>query len=249
MKYRLTFYSPDEILLPVQYNHIMQAALLSWLGEPQYTSFLHDKGYAQGKRTLKLYTFSNLKGQYRFYAESKKIGFWGEISFFCSFCEEQGDMLLKQNVDRQKPLRLGEKRLAFLKCDKIMERYEDCVVETASPITIHSTVDLPNGKKRTYYYEPQEIEFSEMIRQNLLRKYRAFYEREPESGAFEIKCIPGEQYRQASIYYQRFVIKGWHGRFIISGSEEMIRMALLSGLGARNGIGCGLVTQCNFLHK
>lgn len=249
MKYRLTFYSPDEILLPVQYNHIMQAALLNWLGDAQYTLFLHDEGYAEGNRKLKLYTFSNINGQYRFYAESKKIGFCGEISFLCSFYEEHGDALLQQNAAKQKPLRLGEKRLAFLKCDVIKEKYEDCVVETVSPITIHSTVELPDGRKRTYYYEPHEIEFSEMIRQNLIRKYKAFYGEAPERDEFEIQCVQDEKYKQASIYYQRFVIKGWHGRFVLHGSKEMIEMALLSGLGARNGIGCGCVVQRGILKK
>lgn len=243
MKYRLTFYSPDEVLLPVQYNHILQAALLSWIEESNYTTFLHDKGYLEGKRKLKLYTFSNLYGQYQYYGEIKKIGFHGEISFCCSFYEEHAHELVMYHAERQKPLRLGERRLAFLKCDVIEERYEDCIVDTISPITIHSTVELPNGKKRTYYYEPHEAEFSEMIRQNLIRKYKSFHSQEPENQEFEIKCIVGEQYKQVGIYYQRFVIKGWRGRFALCGSAELIKMALMSGLGARNGIGCGCILQ------
>lgn len=243
MKYRLTFYCPDEVLLPIQYNHILQAALLNWIGEAEYTTFLHDEGHSEGRRNLKLYTFSNLYGKYSFYKESKKIGFSGEIAFYCSFYEMQGDRLVQHNVERQKPFRLGEKRLAFLKCDVIEEVYEDCVVDTMSPITIHTTTELPSGKKRTYYYEPYEADFSEMIRQNLIRKYKAFYGQEPEDARFEISRLEGEDYKQVSIYYQHFVIKGWRGCFVLRGAKELLEMALVSGIGARNGIGCGCVLQ------
>ena len=245
MKYCLKFYSPDEVILPVQYNHIMQAALFEWLEELEYTTFLHDEGYKEGTRKFKLYTFSNLYGHYQYYAESKKIGFSGEITFYCSFYEERSEKLIRRNVERMKPLRLGEKKLAFLKCDVIEEVYEDCIVEAVSPITIHSTVSLPDGRKRTYYYEPHDVEFSEMIRQNLIRKYKAYHGCEPENPQFSVTCIPKENYIQAGIYYRRFVIKGWRGRFVLQGSEELIKLALLSGLGARNSIGCGCIVQKN----
>lgn len=180
-------------------------------------------------------------GRYRYNKESRKISFDGEISFYCSFYEEQGRELIARNIERQKPLRLGAKRLAFLRCEEVKEDCEDCIVETLSPITIHSTVELPGGGKRTYYYEPQELEFSEMIRQNLIRKYKAFYGYEPKDKQFELRCLPQENYKRVGIYYRRFVIKGWYGRFSIHGSAELIKMALLSGVGARNGIGCGCV--------
>lgn len=243
MKYKLTFYSAEEISLPIQYNHIMQAALLNWLGNPKYSSFLHDQGYAEGKRNIKLYTFSNLYGQYKYHSQERRISFQGEIYFWCSFYEEESDELICENVRKQKPLRLGEKRLAFVDCEMVEETYEDCIVETVSPVTMHSTVELPDGRKRTYYYEPQEREFSELIRQNLVRKYKAFYGCDPVDSQFQILCIEKERYKSISIYYRNFLIKAWKGKFILKGSEELIRMALLTGIGARTGIGCGCILQ------
>lgn len=243
MKYRLKFYSNSEVVLPIQYNHIMQAALLNWIGDQNYSRNLHDGGYKYEKRSFKFHTFSNLYGNYKYYPEEKQIGFTGEIYFWCSFYEEESDGWIAKAVEKQKPLQLKDKKLAFISCEVIEEEAESCIIDTVSPITIHSTVELPNGRKRTYYYEPYEREFSEMIRQNLLRKYQAVYGKLPENQEFHIITLNEEKYKQVSIYYKKFVIKGWRGRFIIKGSNELIKLALLAGIGARNGIGCGCIIQ------
>lgn len=247
MKYRFTFYAAEELLLPIQYNHVMQAALLHWIGDSEYSTFLHDRGYADGKRNFKLYTFSNLYGNYRYDPTSRKIGFCGNIHFWCSFYEDKVHDLIQRAAKRQKPLHILNQNLAFLDCELIEEQYEDCLVEAVSPVTIHSTVDLPDGRKRTYYYEPREREFSEMIRQNLIHKYEAVYGTLPKDMNFQIIPSQRQAYKPASIYYKNFVIKGWRGRFLLKGSKELIRLALLAGIGARNGIGCGCILQKDVL--
>lgn len=54
MKYRLTFQCKNPVVLPVQYNRILQAALLYWLGE-ECASFLHNQGYENEKKIQALY--------------------------------------------------------------------------------------------------------------------------------------------------------------------------------------------------
>lgn len=39
------------------------------------------------------------------------------------------------------------------------------------------------------------------------------------------------------------LIKGWNGVFHMQGSPSLIRLALLTGIGARNSIGCGFLLQ------
>lgn len=249
MKYRFTFYSAEEIVLPIQYNHIMQAAILNWIGDQDHSTFLHDIGYEYEKRNFKLYTFSNLYGNYQYYSNDKKIGFQGEISFWCSFYDEYVDDLIRRADKKQKPLNILNRKLAFIACELVEEEYKDCLVETVSPITIHSTVELPDGRKRTYYYEPNEREFSEMIRQNLIRKYKAVYGNLPSDTSFQIISLQNQNYKQVSIYYKNFLIKGWRGRFLLKGSKELMKIALLTGIGARNGIGCGCVIQKDIMIK
>lgn len=249
MKYRFKFYSAEEIVLPIQYNHIMQAAILNWIGDQEHSIFLHDKGYTHEKRNFKLYTFSNLYGNYQYSPANKKIRFQGEIYFWCSFYEESIDNLIQRAAEKQKPLNMLNKKLAFIDCELVEEEYEDCFVEAVSPVTIHSTVELPDGRKRTYYYEPIEREFSEMIRQNLIRKYKAVYGKFPKDKKFQIVSLQNQNYKQVSIYYKNFLIKGWRGQFLLKGSKELIKLALLAGVGARNGIGCGCILQKDIMKK
>ena len=53
----------DRIVLPIQYNHIIQAMIYSILDD-ELAHFLHEKGFQTEKRTFKMFTFSRLKGRY-----------------------------------------------------------------------------------------------------------------------------------------------------------------------------------------
>ncbi|MCI8858783.1 MAG: CRISPR-associated endoribonuclease Cas6 [Lachnospiraceae bacterium] len=245
MKYRLTFVCGEPVSLPVQHHKILQAALLAWLGNEQYVSFLHNQGYEREKRTYKLYTFSRIFGRNNQDKKNRKIIFYGKVQLYVSFYTEESHQMIVQNFLEKKPLILGNHLLQLYDCELAQEVYEPCLVDTASAVTIHSTPQLSDGRKKTYYYNPWENDFSEMIRQNLVRKYQAFYGEEPKEAAFKI--VPDGKMKGTTIYYNRFVIRGWNGSFRIYGAEEMIKMALLSGIGARNGIGLGCLLQREIL--
>lgn len=243
MKYRLTFLCKNPVSLPRQYNKILQAAILKWLGNEACASFLHDQGYQNEKRTFKLYTFSEISGIHEYDAKSRKIVFKDKIQLYLSFYTEESHTLLMKNIEKKKPLKLGVNLLELYDCELVREIYTNCLVETVSPITIHSTFELADGRKKTYYYSPFERNFSEMMRQNLLRKYESLYGILPENDEFRIIPEKEKTLKEVTLYYNRFLIKGWRGAFRLYGSEEMIKMALLSGIGARNGIGLGCVLQ------
>lgn len=175
----------------------------------------------------------------------EKLFFYGKVQLYVSFYTEESHQMIVQNFLEKKPLILGNHLLQLYDCELAQEVYEPCLVDTASAVTIHSTPQLSDGRKKTYYYNPWENDFSEMIRQNLVRKYQAFYGEEPKEAAFKI--VPDGKMKGTTIYYNRFVIRGWNGSFRIYGAEEMIKMALLSGIGARNGIGLGCLLQREIL--
>lgn len=243
MKFRLSFLCSSPVSLPVKYNKILQAAILNWLGDEEYVLFLHDRGYRNRKRCFKLYTFSELIGKHTYDTGKQKLVFGGKIQLYLSFYTDESLGLVLKNIEIKKPLCLGENLLELYDCEVVQEIYTDCQVKTVSPVTIHSTFELADGRKKTYYYNPYEKDFSEMIRKNLLRKYEAFYSKMPQNDEFKISPAKGRKIRETSFCYNRFFIKGWCGNFYLSGSEELIRMALLAGIGARNGIGLGCVVQ------
>lgn len=63
MRLRLSF-APGaaQCMLSVHYNHVLQAFLYRHL-DGQLAQSLHDEGFTEGKRHLKLFTFSRLQGE------------------------------------------------------------------------------------------------------------------------------------------------------------------------------------------
>ena len=72
MKYKFTFKLDNPLELPINYNHIMQAALISWLDNEKYQKFFHDYGYKYENRTFKMYSYSKIFGTFRIDKENKK---------------------------------------------------------------------------------------------------------------------------------------------------------------------------------
>ena len=83
------------------------------------------------------------------------------------------------------------------------------IIKTLSPITVYSTFEKPAGGKVIHYYSPFESEFEELVRSNLLNKYRALYEEEPENSNFTIKAEG--RIVEKMITYKYSLIKGYSG--------------------------------------
>ncbi len=243
MKFGITFRCVTPVSLPLSYNHILQAALLAWLQDENYTTFLHDVGYQREQRTFKLYSFSNLLGKHSVDKKAKRIRFDDTVTVYISSYMEEMGQYVRESLDEGRPLRLGNVMLPLEEAYVVEDEVEDCYVQAFSPITIHSTIQLPTGTKKTYYYEPREKDFSVMLRDNLIRKYETVFHCEPEDKTFSLQPLEDGSVKKEVVIYRKTVIIGWTGRFYISGSKELIKMALLAGVGARNSMGFGCLLQ------
>ena len=232
----------DELNLPIHYNHMVQAALLAVLQDKDYQHFIHDEGYHYEKRTFKLFSFSKIMGNYRSNMKQKQVEFKGNIELVISSSQETFIRLLKEGLE-EKGLRLGCKELKV----KALNIHEEPLVgsylkvESLSPIVAYSTV-LEGEKKRTRYYGPLEPLFSQILRENIIKKYRAIYgEKVLEDEHFEVVPIATEHYKKSVIYYKNFIINGYNGRFLLIGNPVLIQLALEAGLGGKNAQGFGCI--------
>lgn len=240
MKYKLLFQLQQPLELPIQYNHILQAALINWIKNPLYQQFLHNEGYKKEKRKYKLYSFSKIYGKYLIKKEEKIITFFDKIHIYLSCCDTKYIEYLTQNILTGYPLILGRYQLMISEIETIRELYKQtCIVKTLSPVSIYSTLVDSTGRKKTYYYNPHEKEFSHLAKNNLINKYISFYGKEPNNKELIIELIKGE--KESIIHYKGYIIKGWNGVFSLTGSEELIEIALNAGLGGRNSIGLGCI--------
>lgn len=245
MKETLTFESVEEkIVLPISYNHLIQGMIYRNLDD-EIGTFLHDKGFQKEKRTYKMFSFSRLVGKFYIDREKEKIIFKSPIELtisspYNSFNNSIGKIiLLSENIQlADNNLKVKELKVKHEKIDN-----EEINIRTLSPIVIYSTLYKIDGKKFTYYFNPYEKEFSELISDNLKNKYRAFYNEDPPEGNVEVQPI--SKMKLSVVKYKDYVIKGYSGKFYLKGPIPLLELGISTGLGSKNSQGFGCVEIIN----
>ncbi len=241
MHLRLRFRPTNGVArLPVHYNEYIQAFIYRHLDE-HLASALHDEGILEGKRRLKLFTFSRLLGPFKFGGEY--ITFSGPLTLVVAspmvpFLESFAFHLVTEGA-----LRIGNVSF-FLESAEVgfePEYRSPILVKALSPITVYSTLQTAEGRKKTYYYSPFEKDFEALLLQNLQRKVRAWYGKDIPIEDASIKPFRVTNRNHHVVLYKGTVIKGWTGIYELRLPEPHFRMALDAGLGSKNSQGFGCV--------
>ncbi len=242
MKEIITFnpIDSDNTVLPIQYNHMVQGMIYKLLDE-ELANFLHEEGFQNEKRIFKMFTFSRIKGSYTLDKDSGLIIFDGPIKLTISSHYDEFSNSIGNSFLRRQKVQLGNNYLEVkqLAVEKENVNSEEIKVRTLSPISTYSTLYRKDGKKFTYYFNPKEEEFSEIIENNLKNKYKAFYSEEPPEVGVEIKPLGAT--RLSVVSYKGFIIKGYTGKFAMKGAPDLLQLGVDTGLGSKNSQGFGCV--------
>ena len=232
----------SSIILPVNYNYLVQSMIYKNIS-PSLSEFLHSEGYSYEKRRFKLFTFSRLQGKLTLYSEKNKkyLRFLSNIKLSISSPVNRFLSELAESLVKKAELRLGETKARVLSINvhTVPKIQTVNTIRMISPVTVYSTLKTMEGKKKTYYYSPFEREFSQLIQENLRKKYKVLFGKKTNN---EIQITPDEKRKPKEIItiYKGTVIKGWLGIFKISGSKELIRIGYETGLGSKNPQGFGM---------
>ncbi len=230
----------EEIIIPISYNHIVQAMiygnLSSKLGE-----FLHNEGFRKEKRTYKMFTFSRLMGNYNLDKKNGIIIFNNPVKLIISSPYTDFNNSIGYKLLSSEKIQLGNNEVTVKEVKVERERVSGKEIEitTLSPIVAYSTLFRADGKKFTYYFNPHEKEFSEIINRNIKNKYEAFYNEAPPEEDVEI--IPVSRMKLSVVKYKDYIIKGYTGDFILRGPTPLLELGLSAGLGCKNSQGFGCV--------
>ena len=165
------------IALPINYNYSLAGVIYRFLAEsdPEYASFLHEEGYAAAEKRFKLFTFSQLMAERR-RITGATIHFGSTLTWSVSspverFLSHFADTLLTEGK-----LFIGqhELRVIDVTVPRIPRFRSEMSFRCLSPITM-STKRERNGKPVMHYCLPDDPAFSELIRQNLIRKHEAIH--------------------------------------------------------------------------
>lgn len=241
MRIKLKLYSNNNIILPKSYNHIMQGFIYSNLDE-DFKKFMHQEGFNYNNRKYKLFTFSKIRGEKEPNIIDGKVMLDRFINFSVSSINADFIENFSQNIFKNQ-LIIGKNYLKFhsmeLYDDDFLKKYYDkdkIKIKMISPVVVYST----DENKKTTYYSPYDNEFKERVTNNLINKYKAYYDNDITNNDFSIELCEGREYKSSAEIYKGFYIKGYYGIFNISGNFELMKVAFYSGIGGKNsqGFGC-----------
>lgn len=241
----LTFHLSEPLVVPINYNHALQAFVYSILPQEE-ASLIHDQGFRHNNRTFKFFCFSRLLGSHSTYDKTTKtLTFHKKITLSIS-------SIIPKLIEKTANFLLLTENLQFhgqtITLDSL--EYEEFEVETdtitvkaVSPITAYSTFEKRGGKKITHYFHPKDEVFQYLVEENFIRKYEAFTKKaiESESDIFIIRPIQVQQKDKVVTNYKGTWITGYTGIYELQAKPEYLSFALSTGLAAKNSIGFGMV--------
>lgn len=240
MQIKIKFTSNDKIILPVHYNHLVQAFIYNNI-DKDLAEFLHDNGYISHGRVFKLFTFSRILNRAR--NVNGKLIFDKDMELIVSsplgdFCKSIANAMLQNEK-----LILGHNNLKVEEIqviDNIVEK-DEIKVETLSGIVAYSTMLKADNSKYTHYFMPDERDFNRIVSENLIRKFNALYNANLslDNG---IEIIALKKPKQLFSYYKNYIIKSVDGEFLIRGDRRLLQLGLDAGFGSKNSQGFGCVS-------
>lgn len=231
----------NELTVPIDYNYILHEMILNCMGKEGYETLVHDKRYEYKDGNYKLFTFSKLYGEFEMDKENSTITYFNRANFTVSSSDYAFLNYLINSVLKNRDFKIGWNDIKIKKIENSHVQLGNSEkIYTKSPIVAYKT--LENDKRRkTLYYSPYEDEFEEVLKENLVNKYKAIHGHKPEEDEFKIKLLETKKPKSSSINYQGHIIKGWNGEFLIEGAPELLQIAYDTGLGLKNSQGFGCI--------
>ncbi len=242
MRLKITLLATKSIVLKPGYSYQVHSLIYNLLDKVS-ANWLHDEGFERKNRFFKLFTFSEILEKYKHNKEKNLFYFPNQVNFYIS---SPVDWILEQiakNGIMKENIMLGSNKVQIsgiqvLEKEKITEN--TVRINAITPIEVHSTLEKKDGTKKTYYYSPNEKEFSSLINENLKKKWEICY-KQPCTYNVEISPVNIKYCKEKIRNFKGTIIKGYTGHYFLKGDIPLIELAFDTGLGSRNSAGFGMV--------
>ena len=247
MRIKITCDIGEGIRLPINYNYFLTGVIYQFLKEsdPEYAHFLHQDGYELENRRFKLFTFSQLMAQRKI--QGDQIHFRSPLTWYVSssqepFLQNFAAALMQTGILQVQRHRLRVQDVEVLRQPRFGQQM---TFRCLSPITM-STMREQADKLVTHYCLPDDPQFSELVRQNLIRKYEAVYRQPPQEKSFAMTFdqayIDKRKGRVTRLVdFKGTKIRGILSPFHVIGAPELIHVGYECGFGDKNSMGFGMV--------
>jgi CRISPR-associated endoribonuclease Cas6 len=257
---KLTFENPKpNSAIPLNYQYYLGSWIYKIIaeGDHEFAKFLHEKGYVQGAKNFKLFTFSLLKvPEYRIDKEREQFvirssTFSLEVRFLIDQAMEQFVMglfktqqleILTNEVTAVFPVTQVESLGLQVPTTRVR-------IRTLSPMV----VGRKNDKGHDDYLPPTDKEFGNLLLQNLIDKYLAsgknldpnWAAQQPEFKLLNPEKVNSKLVTLKEGHKSQTKVKGYLFDFEYTAPTELLETGLLAGFGKYNsmGFGCGEVVM------
>lgn len=245
---QLTPHAPA--VLSIHYGATLQGFIYNQL-DATLANWLHSDAYPLAKRSYKMFTFSRLTAVNggRYTLSNGQITFTGPFSFTLASINNDVLCSLAERLLKAPAVHLGPNPCSVRGIEVLKKPEPDFSkpinLRAISPITVYQTLHDATGRKKAYFYSPFERDWHRLLRDNLARKATALGWEDDIAKALETAQFTPVHVRQQDqkiITYKGTVIKGWLGRYQISGvPEAYFELLYDTGLGSKNSQGFGMV--------
>ena len=263
MRLKIFLKSKDYAPLSINYNYALSAAIYNLLrfGSPEFSQFLHGKGYSLNGKSYKLFTFALKLQDFRVVNQTLNfISPLAELTISSPLIEDFIKNIVIGSFKNQRLEIYADYQKTVLNIEQaeiIPEpQYSDRMYfEMASPLVL-SIRKEHNGTLKPYYlrYDDDIKTINDCLNHNLMNKYQLLTNKVYTGDGVSI--VWDDSYIQESVKKNKKLSKkititkfednpidiiGINISFSISGDFELIRIGYEAGFGEKNSMGFGLV--------
>ncbi len=263
MVFKITFkVLKQRAVLPYSYQYELSAWIYKMISSSnsQLATFLHSKGYGQGFKSFKLFTFSNLYiPRFKTTPGGLKI-VSPTIDFTISFLVDEVAASMIQPLFEQQTFTLGNKQSQVpLKVISILTRPFDITsstmrFRTTSPIVVSNFEVIDDrGKTQAKYLHPHDEHYEALFFKNLLDKYQSAVHHQiitPAAAPLAAKPMQlrvlGQKVRSKLVEIKANTaaatkVRGYLFDFEVMAPQALLKVGYLGGFGGQGAMGFGAV--------
>lgn len=249
IRLKLSLTDRGRNILPINYQY----ELSSWIyktintGDPEFATWLHEKGYMNRQKQFKLFTFSNLDIPSRSVIKDRLIIHSENIFLTISLMPNEAAQGFIVGLFRDREFSLGDRQSqVHFQVENIESLPEP---EFSGRMTFHSLSPILVSTKKpeeryVRYLSPEDDGYSQLLLANLKSKYSAFAGVQISDELVYFKCLTTPKRKCITIKAgtpEETQMIAYNYRFQIEANPELLRVGYYCGAGEKNSTGFGCV--------
>jgi CRISPR-associated endoribonuclease Cas6 len=253
MRFKLNLHIDRQVFgnrLPINYQYELSAWIYKILakGDQPYADWLHQNGFSENRRNFKLFVFSHLYSQGIKQDKDRLLFHSDKASFYLSLLPEKSTEAFIKGIFKEQQFSLGDRISQVLFRVQQVELVlppgfaASNVFKTLSPVVV--AVGQENSL-HPRYVQPDEDGYGQLIVNNLIEKFKSFYQRPFEGDTnfqFELLSpVRSKLIRIKSNTPEETSVKGFVFTFRLEADKELLKVMHEAGMGEKNALGFGCV--------